>query len=579
MIEIRSKLENLNQYASELKGSAAMKKESEKVKKEAIKALSELEILLKNRDLNAIEWSEIFDAIQPYTQLDLSARDVGIIEKVQWLFMTVKSPKEQVDDLVNFVDKKRVQTMTELFHVEKTNAKKEHRVFIQSILDSKQGVDASEMREYILSSREKNPRLMLSVNDEIFILQEMLDETMKELQLDPQSEPIGGSYKIENLKQAQKLLGGNLFTFQHFVERLSGNKDQFGTVTLQPNAEDFNHQAIEKLRMQRLFRLENLHEVYQQSVGDPNREITSKFFGPTYAWYVGGAQAEWENAFELQMQNIGQRHGIKVISDLKFDSKLKSKEITEQYKVDLMLNCRPFFDSFKTQKARNILGEFNQDFVDFSKNGEVRIPRLKKTGEDINFQENLVEFRCQRSKEWKETLQDNEDSNPPLLGVPFCDDVPLKAIGLASALNAIPVMNLTYNEGGNTLMGERDSGPYVIIGLDSYDVSKSLMEKDLGREMTDDEVRMAFAIDYGVLKENVYFVEQPGDFHLDMSLAVVGKNTILVNDATLAQHEFEAHQQLWLQTAGDDRRQELDMQEEYQGLFTKMFLRLPLKYF
>ncbi|MBI3236977.1 MAG: hypothetical protein HYZ48_04685 [Chlamydiales bacterium] len=102
-----------------------------------------------------------------------------------------------------------------------------------------------------------------------------------------------------------------------------------------------------------------------------------------------------------------------------------------------------------------------------------------------------------------------------IIGLPWTDDLGKKSVKLALSLGATPVMNLTYSEGGNTLIGSRKDGSrFVIIGKDSYEFSKFLMEKDLGREMTDDEVRMAFAIDYGVKKEDLFFVEQPGDFHL-----------------------------------------------------------------
>ena len=107
-------------------------------------------------------------------------------------------------------------------------------------------------------------------------------------------------------------------------------------------------------------------------------------------------------------------------------------------------------------------------------------------------------------------------------------------------------MNLTYNEGGNTLIGKRKGEPFALIGKDSYAVSKFLMEADLGHEMTYEEILIAFALDYGVKKENIHFIEQPGDMHLDMSMTIVGENTILLNDAQEAQRMFRDEQQMWL---------------------------------
>ena len=125
-----------------------------------------------------------------------------------------------------------------------------------------------------------------------------------------------------------------------------------------------------------------------------------------------------------------------------------------------------------------------------------------------------------------------------VLGSVRSANLPVKALALAGSLNAPPIMNLTYNEGGNTLIGQRGGQPYIIVGMDSYEISKKFMEKDLNRKMTEEEVKMAFAIDYGVFKENVYIVEQPGDFHLDMCMAIVGENTILINDSAAAQKMF-----------------------------------------
>jgi hypothetical protein len=553
MIELRNKLDRLAKCTSEL-NDYGKRKEHEKIKKEALKVLSELEKLLKNKNLGVREWNEIYETIQPYTVLDLSVKNTGIIGRVQSLFTTVRSPKKQVQDLVDFVDQKLIQSVTQLFNLEKTNAKKEHQLFIQTMMTSKEKIfDASEIREYILSTRAKNPRLTLSVSDEVALLQEILSEKIEGLKMGPPD-------TIESLKEKLKLFQENLFAFQKVMEKSSGEKDPLGTVTVQPKDGDLNKEAIERLRMQRLYRLENLQKVYQQSVVDSSREVVSKYFAPTYAWYVGALpQEESGSLLEIEMQHIGKKHDIKVVSDLRFRYGLKPVKITEDYQTDFMLNCQPIYGS--NIDITNIC-DFNQDYVDFSKNGEVRIPRLSITGEDKKIYEQVSTFRQTRSEEWKKIINDNPGVSVPILGTPFCGDLSLKAIAFASAFNAIPVMNLTYNEGGNTLMGKKGSQPYVIIGQDSYDLSKLLMEKDLGRAMTYDEVRMAFAVDYGILKENVHFVEQPGDFHLDMSMAIVGENTILVNDAALAQNEFADHQQRWLQTSIDNAKKE--GREDYQ---------------
>jgi hypothetical protein len=91
---------------------------------------------------------------------------------------------------------------------------------------------------------------------------------------------------------------------------------------------------------------------------------------------------------------------------------------------------------------------------------------------------------------------------------------------------------LGYLEGGNVLTGTLASGEgYALVGRDSYALSRLAMEQSLGREVSDDEVHRAIAYDLGVNPRNLHPVEQPGAFHLDMHMAVVGEGTVILNDA------------------------------------------------
>jgi len=119
-------------------------------------------------------------------------------------------------------------------------------------------------------------------------------------------------------------------------------------------------------------------------------------------------------------------------------------------------------------------------------------------------------------------------------GQPYMDRSYRTSLDLSRALGIPASMNLTYSEGGNMLLGIGDHGAFAIIGLDSFSASKALMENNLKREVSDLEVQVAFGIDYGIKKENLFFIEQPGDFHLDMNMAILGPNTIIVNDSEMA---------------------------------------------
>ncbi|MBL8955282.1 MAG: hypothetical protein JNK82_31200 [Myxococcaceae bacterium] len=93
----------------------------------------------------------------------------------------------------------------------------------------------------------------------------------------------------------------------------------------------------------------------------------------------------------------------------------------------------------------------------------------------------------------------------------------------------------TYLEGGNTLTGTLPSGEgYALVGRDSFTASRLLLEHELGRAVTADELTARVAEDLGVETKHVFAVEQPGDFHLDMKMMLLPGGHVVVNDAAQA---------------------------------------------
>jgi hypothetical protein len=91
---------------------------------------------------------------------------------------------------------------------------------------------------------------------------------------------------------------------------------------------------------------------------------------------------------------------------------------------------------------------------------------------------------------------------------------------------------LSYIEGGNLLAGMRANGEaFALVGRDSLAVTRAALERDLDRPVEDDELLAIVAKDLGVAPNEVHPVEQPGDFHLDMYMSVVGEGEVLLNDA------------------------------------------------
>ncbi len=91
---------------------------------------------------------------------------------------------------------------------------------------------------------------------------------------------------------------------------------------------------------------------------------------------------------------------------------------------------------------------------------------------------------------------------------------------------------LSYLEGGNIFTGTKaDGSGYVLVGKDSFHVTKRLLESETDRKWSDLEVQEAIAADLGIEAKGVVPIEQPGAFHLDMRLTSTAPGEILLNDS------------------------------------------------
>lgn len=298
--------------------------------------------------------------------------------------------------------------------------------------------------------------------------------------------------------------------------------------------------GILSLRDERHFRLEHLSYIYRKMQRTPDQTVKSKYFPATTGWYVGACRASGAIPFERSMQRIGEENGIVVVSDCTDPTFSRSQ--------NAVLFTHPLDAAYP------------QDFVDFSTE-EVRVPLLQDQAYETRIEDAVREGRLARSDLWTMqsiSLPSGEECTiiPPFTSIGWVNQVweekqSLKGIALGRAIGAPTLMNLTYSESGNTLLGQRGDGtPYMILGVDSFVVSKALMEEELGRKMNTDEVLLAFAIDYGIRVEEIHIVEQPGDFHLDMNAAIIGPNTIAVNDALQAALDYDSSVEADLRSKG-----------------------------
>lgn len=106
------------------------------------------------------------------------------------------------------------------------------------------------------------------------------------------------------------------------------------------------------------------------------------------------------------------------------------------------------------------------------------------------------------------------------------------AASQALALDRKVTENLSYAEGGNVLRGTNAAGaPYAIVGKDSVAQTRASLARELKVPVSEAQALRAIAYDHGVDPKHVIPVEQPGEFHLDMSMLPVGNGQVILNDA------------------------------------------------
>lgn len=113
----------------------------------------------------------------------------------------------------------------------------------------------------------------------------------------------------------------------------------------------------------------------------------------------------------------------------------------------------------------------------------------------------------------------------------------------------------SYLEGGNLLSGRRlDGSSYVLVGADTLEVTRKLMGMQSGTEPSLEDARAAVASDLGVPLEQLFAVEQPGAFHLDMRMMPVGPGQIVLQDS----REAASLHLEWLKQEGRMNEAQLD---------------------
>lgn len=120
----------------------------------------------------------------------------------------------------------------------------------------------------------------------------------------------------------------------------------------------------------------------------------------------------------------------------------------------------------------------------------------------------------------------------------------------------------THQEGGNTLTGVRKDGtPFGLVGRDSAEFSRSLLADALGKEIDDDVLKCYLGADLGVDPKEVFLIEQPRDFHLDIFMTLMTPGEIVINDPIMAAEKGAEWSRKFAAHESDPAEIELDIEE------------------
>ena len=122
---------------------------------------------------------------------------------------------------------------------------------------------------------------------------------------------------------------------------------------------------------------------------------------------------------------------------------------------------------------------------------------------------------------------------------------------------------VAYLEGGNLLAGTDLMGrPYALVGRDAIAATCHLNGWPEVGAAAEKRVMPVLCRDLGLPPECILLVEQPGQFHLDMGMAVMPGGTVLLNDsmevARLMRSWFAADRRLVAEAAPDLRREDIE---------------------
>lgn len=245
--------------------------------------------------------------------------------------------------------------------------------------------------------------------------------------------------------------------------------------------------------------------------------------------------------FPMQMAHIGEAEGFRVVLRVPAGSEPEFKARLAAEKLD-NVTLVPVKDSEELDFWSEDQGELHTD-------GSVSVPRSLQGSNTLSAEEQLRALTAGRFERLHPRTQVDLSTDAKLMAAlqkhPDTAFSGVGAVGARGGQRAIAAVAVGgkkdlrvsngYLEGGNALVGRRASGAgYAVVGADSVALSRAALSKELGRSLSEGEVRKLIAQDYGVTEGELLVVEQPGDFHIDMHMALLPGGKAVVNDAAAA---------------------------------------------
>jgi hypothetical protein len=218
-----------------------------------------------------------------------------------------------------------------------------------------------------------------------------------------------------------------------------------------------------------------------------------------------------------QMAEVGQIEGHHVEVTIQKNEVALFKEMLPPHLLDVV-NIHPI------ERTPDIWAEDNGEF---DMTGGIRVPSDKIRGTE-------AEMAIKEDRKKRGYGQDHQDMHairqtPSRVGE---RDLQKDKVELAQSSNRKVSMAKSHIEGGNMLTGTLPDGrPYALIGNDSVAASKqALGSLDIPLE----QVKQTISQDIGIPVETIFFIEQPGEFHLDVSMTLMGPGKVVLNDSMMA---------------------------------------------